>query len=106
PRQPAIPVGDGARRIAPSAGDRATSALITGDAAILAHAVDDKVATTPIAAAGAVFPLSGRHVLAIAGELRVIDAGRGELARVPVLDRATPLAACSLFAGRAIAVLT
>src|SRR5262249_27272779 len=61
---------------------------------------------TPIAAAGAVFPLAGRHVLAIAGELRVIDASRGELARLPVLDKAPALAACSLFAGRAIAVLT
>lgn len=36
----------------------------------------------------------------------MIDAGRGELVRMPVLEKATVLAASSLFAGRAIALLT
>jgi hypothetical protein len=106
PRLPAIPVGPDARRIAPSAGDHAMTALIFGEPSLIAQAVDDQVSTTPIQAGGALFPLSGRHLLAIAGDLRVIDASRGELLRLPVLDKATPLDACSLFAGRAIAILT
>jgi hypothetical protein len=105
-RLPAIPVGPDARRIMPSAGDHAVTALITGESTLIAQAVDDKVSTTPIKAAGALFPLSGRHVLAIASDLRVIDASRGELVRLPVLDRSSAIAACSLFGGRAIAILT
>jgi hypothetical protein len=106
PRLPAIPVGPDAQRIAPSAGDHAVTALVLGEPNLIAQAVDDQVSATPIKAGGAVFPLSGRHVLAISNDLRVIDASRGELLRLPVLDKATPLAACSLFAGRAIAILT
>jgi len=106
PRLPAIPVGPEARQIAPAAGDHAVTALVLGEPSLIAQAVDDKVSTTPIKATGALFPLSGRHLLAISSELRVIDASRGELLRLPVLDKSTPLAACSLFAGRAIAILT
>ena len=106
PRLPAIPVGPDAQRIAPSAGDHAMTALIVGEPSLIAQAVDDQVSTTPIQAGGALFPLSGRHLLAIAGDLRVIDASRGELLRLPVLEKAIPLDACSLFAGRAIAILT
>lgn len=106
PRLPAIPVGPDARRIAPSAGDHAMTGLVTGESTLLAQAVDDKVSTTLIKASGALFPLSGRHVLAIDSDLRVIDASRGELVRLPVLERSSAIAACSLFAGRAIAILT
>ena len=106
PRLPAISVGPDARRIMPSAGDHAVTALVTGESTVIAQAGDDKVSTLPIKASGVLFPLSGRHVLAIASDLRVIDANRGELVRLPVLERSTAIAACSLFAGRAIAILT
>jgi hypothetical protein len=106
PLQPAIRVAAGARRLAPSAGERAMTALVSGERHELAYGLADEVSTTPIDGPGAMFPLTGRHVLAIADELRVIDAGRGALARMAVLEKSTALVATSLFAGRAIAVLT
>jgi hypothetical protein len=106
PLLPSIRVGLEAQRIAPSAGERAVTALVTGETSVVAYGLDDQVSTTAIEARGTLFPLTGRHVLAIADDLRVIDTSRGELARMPVLEKATALAATSLFAGRAIAVLT
>ncbi|MEO7732818.1 MAG: hypothetical protein ABIY55_17760, partial [Kofleriaceae bacterium] len=106
PLLPAIRVGLDAQRIAPASGDRAATALITGARTVVAYGLDDQVSTTVIEAAGAVFPLTGRHALAIASDLRVIDASRGEVVRMPVLEKASVLAASSLFSGRAIAVLT
>jgi hypothetical protein len=81
------------------------SALVTGERNLLVCGLEDRVTTTAIDAPGTVFPLTGRHVLAIGDDLRVIDAGRGELARMPVLDKASVLGVTSLFAGRAIAML-
>jgi len=106
PLLPAIHVGPGVQQIAPSAGERAVTALVTGERNVVAYGLEDKVSTTAIEAAGTLFPLTGRHVLAIADDLRVIDASRGELVRMPIREKASALAAVSLFAGRAIAVLT
>lgn len=109
PLRPSIPVDREAREIVPSAGDSATTALIRGGRAVLALGVGDKVSTTPIDTIGALFPLAGRNVLAVAADLRLVEvgeAGRGELVRMPLGDKAVALAASTLFGGRAIAVLT
>ena len=74
---PAIQVGAGARRILPSAGDRAVTALVTGERDLVVHGFGNEVSVVAIDATGALFPLGGRTLLAAAGaELRVVDAVR------------------------------
>src|SRR6185437_11738488 len=56
------------------------------------------------ATAAEVFALHGRRVLIAGTDLRVIEVGRGELARMP-REPGKVRAAASLFGGRALAVL-
>ena len=106
--RPSIPVGTEADEIVPSTGDRASSALVRGERPVLALGIGDKVSATPIEAPGTLFPLVGRNVLAVADDLRLIEAGeagRRELVRMPLGERVVALAASVLFGGRAIALL-
>ena len=106
--RPSIPVGSEAEQMVPSTGDRASSALVRGERPVLALGIGDKVSATPIDAAGTLFPLVGRNVLAVADDLRLIEvgeAGRRELVRMPLGEKVVALAASVLFGGRAIALL-
>jgi hypothetical protein len=107
PIAPAIEIGAGAAALATCAGDSAATALVTGDRARLVHGLFDKTSVDDIAAAdGAqVFPLAGRRVLIAGDDLRVLEVGRGELARMPLPEAGPVRGATSLFGGRAIAVL-
>jgi hypothetical protein len=105
PLEPSIVVGDGAARLVASSGDNAATALVTGARNVLAHGLYDKVSVEEIAAPGVLFPLQGRRVLAVGDDLRVLEVGRGEIARMPRPESGEVLDAFSLFAGRALAVL-
>src|SRR5262245_30980819 len=85
PIEPAIPVGPGITRITPTAGDSAASALCTGRRTVLANGLFDRVSVDELEEldGGAVYPLQGRRLLRAADDLRVIEIGRGEIARMP-----------------------
>jgi ATPase family associated with various cellular activities (AAA)/Winged helix domain, variant len=107
PIEPAVELGAGAAGLRRSAGTAASTALVTGDAPRLVHAAYDQVTIDAIdgPAAGGLWPLAGRRVLVAGDDLRVIEVGKGEVARMPRPDAGAVRGAVSLFGGRAIALL-
>ncbi|HTJ43982.1 MAG TPA: ATP-binding protein [Kofleriaceae bacterium] len=104
PLEPSIVIGDGAKTLTTVAGETAASALVTGARPVLAHGLYDKVSVDEIGAGGVLFPLHGRRVVAIGDDVRVLEVGRGEIARMPRPEAGEVLGAWSMFAGRAIAM--
>ena len=105
PILPGITIGAGGRQITSSAGEHAVAALVSGARELLVYAQDDHVVVDELALDAVLFPMAGRRVLAVAGDLRIVEPGRGDVARMPRPDGGTVLDATSLFDGRAIALL-
>ncbi|HEY5925667.1 MAG TPA: hypothetical protein VIV11_28470, partial [Kofleriaceae bacterium] len=105
PIEPAVDVGAGAQRVHACADGNAASALVTGARTLVVETARGRAQTFEIPPLDMpVFPLGGRRLLAAGTPLRIIEAGRGEIARLACADRGA-LAASYLFGGRALVVL-
>ena len=105
--EPDVELGAGAREIRTSAGAEASTALVTGDRLWWVQAAHDSVRVEQVAAMPqACWPLAGRRALVeTAGEIKLVEVGRGDIARWPRRLPGAIRDAASLFGGRAIALL-
>ncbi|MBL9015544.1 MAG: hypothetical protein JNL83_15270, partial [Myxococcales bacterium] len=105
PITPAIDVGAGARRLSAAPGEAVASVLVTGERALIVDVSREPVQTFELPVGSEpLCHLGGRRVLVGGSPLRLVEGGRGEVARIPCRDRGV-LAASYLFGGRALAVL-
>src|SRR5574338_977286 len=105
--EPDVELGAGAARFVPAAGADATTAVVTGERSWFVQAAGDRVTVDDMAAeeTQACWPLIGRRLLVAGDDIRVVETGRGAVARWSQRLPGTIRDAVSLFGGRAFAIL-